>query len=112
MPSKRLDARAAYARLDIRVPPSGPAQPPVRQRWLMVEAWWGEQVIAPRPLALIGWLMTRGPWVALLHIVERSLSYRSLGSDHLRAGSARCCPGRCGAGSTPRRDARRPSVSR
>ena len=82
LPSRRFDTRAPSATLEVRVPREGRTAdgllfshlPLQRQRWKFVESWWGEQVLAPTPLALIGWLMTRGPWVALVHIVARSES--------------------------------------
>jgi hypothetical protein len=38
--------------------------------WLFAEAWWGEQVHGPGVLALLGWLISRGPWIVLVHFWE------------------------------------------
>lgn len=80
LPSRRLDTRTAWASVNLRVPLEQLSDDGApfsglehqRQKWLVTEAWWGEQVLAPAPLTLIGWLMTRGPWVALAHILART----------------------------------------
>ena len=107
LPSKRRDTQPAWARIDLRVPQRRTDAEGIEytdlqnQRWLMTEAWWGEQVIAPAPLTLIGWLMTRGPWVSLLHIMERSRSYRTLTVADLPPWLARRLPEFVKRGFTP-----------
>ena len=43
---------------------------PVTQRWLFVESWWGAQTIAPQLVPFLGWLVTRGSWILLMHLHE------------------------------------------
>ncbi len=42
------------------------------QHWLFAEAWWGSQVATPSLTSFLGWLVTRGPWVILLHFHQRA----------------------------------------
>jgi hypothetical protein len=38
------------------------------QKWLLTESWWSSQVVTPAIREFLGWLVTRGPWVTLLHL--------------------------------------------
>lgn len=40
------------------------------EHWLMAESWWGPQVLPPAIGAFTLWLLTRGPWVLLLHFEQ------------------------------------------
>ncbi len=42
-----------------------------RKRWLLAEDWWGDQVVVPDSREFMTWMLTRGSWVVLLHLVER-----------------------------------------
>ena len=40
------------------------------RRWLLAEDWWGDQVVVPNAREFMTWILTRGSWVVLLHLVE------------------------------------------
>src|SRR5690349_3798451 len=69
LPSRRLSASPAHALIEIRVSQSGHQQ---CQQWVFAESWWGEQVQPPAVFELIGWLFSRAPWIALVHVAERA----------------------------------------
>lgn len=41
-----------------------------RQSWLFAESWWSPQTLTPRVSPFLLWLITRGPWVLLLHLSQ------------------------------------------
>lgn len=45
------------------------------RRWLLAEDWWGDQVVQPDPREFVTWMLTRGSWIVLLHLVERLIDH-------------------------------------
>jgi hypothetical protein len=91
-PTKPLDGSAAFVRGTLRppdLPPDVPAHarasirvrdtaghaPARRQSWLFAESWWSPQTLTPRVSPFLLWLVTRGPWLMLMHLSQ------SLGVD-------------------------------
>jgi hypothetical protein len=79
-PLRRLDRRNAFAEIRVSVPErvttttNGVAHSMIRRRivdWKIVETWWGEQVIEPNAARVIGWMITRAPWVVAQFFYER-----------------------------------------
>jgi hypothetical protein len=71
MPSRRIRRSPAHASIEIKFTPLLNENPRL-QTWLFAETFWGEQVQAPKVLTLLGWLVSRGPWVFLLHLTQRA----------------------------------------
>jgi hypothetical protein len=44
------------------------------QKWLLTESWWSSQVITPGIREFLAWLVTRGPWVVLLHLHQSAFT--------------------------------------
>jgi hypothetical protein len=59
----------AHASATIRRDVAGGAA--VEQTWLFAESWWSPQALAPRVSPFLSWLVTRGPWILLLHLSQR-----------------------------------------
>lgn len=63
------------------------ATEPHRQTWLFAESWWSPQTLTPRISPFLLWLITRGPWVLLLHLSQSlcvdyaSMTRRLTGQD-------------------------------
>jgi hypothetical protein len=84
MPSRRFSSENAYADIRLAIP-LGAMETGARKAkfggrnevlWRMEETWWGEQVIEPKASQVIGWMLTRGPWVIAQFFYER---FRALG---------------------------------
>ncbi len=61
--------------------------------WNVQETWWGEQVIEPKAGDVIGWMMTRAPWIIGQFFYERFANrvFRSIPADAVRfIGYATC----------------------
>ena len=55
------------------------AAPPTEQSWLFAESWWSPQTLTPQVSPFLLWLITRGPWLMLLHLSQAAgLDYREL----------------------------------
>lgn len=39
-------------------------------KWLLAESWWSPQTLTPQVSKFLLWLITRGPWVMLLHLSQ------------------------------------------
>lgn len=39
-------------------------------KWLFAESWWSPQTLTPQVSKFLLWLITRGPWVLLLHLSQ------------------------------------------
>jgi len=72
-PSRRYSADPAHAEVEIRI--TNAQQKQRSQRWLFAEGWWGEQVLAPSVFDLVGWLFSRGVWVAFVWLAERAWQF-------------------------------------
>lgn len=59
----------AHATATIRKEVEG--TPPVDQSWLFAESWWSPQTLPPRVSPFLLWLITRGPWILLMHLSQR-----------------------------------------
>lgn len=71
-PSRRQSTDPPHLIAEVRIKNAQRDERQQRQRWLLAECWWGEQVQTPPVFALLGWLFSRGPWVALAHFAERA----------------------------------------
>jgi hypothetical protein len=85
VPTKDFDGVAAFTSGTLR-PPVLPLDTPAhatavivrrrnqveigRQSWLFAESWWSPQTLAPRVSPFLLWLITRGPWILLLHLSQ------------------------------------------
>jgi hypothetical protein len=70
-PSLRQSTDPPHTVADIRMT-HGKDSEQSRQSWLLAECWWGEQVQPPPVFTLLGWMFSRGPWIALAHFAERA----------------------------------------
>lgn len=53
--------------------------PKTEQSWLFAESWWSPQTLTPRVSPFLLWLITRGPWLMLLHLSQSfGLDYKAL----------------------------------
>jgi hypothetical protein len=78
MPMRRLQPGNASADVKISVPDQiGEAVSRHVLHWNVQETWWGEQVIEPRAGEVIGWMMTRGPWIIGQFFYERFRARRA-----------------------------------
>lgn len=59
----------AHASLRLRVWPTGGGMK-TEQQWLFAEGHWGAQVHEPKLRTFLAWLVTRGPWMVLLHLQQ------------------------------------------
>jgi len=87
VPMKDLDGFAAFSKGTLR-PPDLPLDTPAHaeakihverdgvrpteQSWLFAESWWSPQTLRPRVSPFLLWLITRGPWLMLMHLSQRS----------------------------------------
>lgn len=88
-PTKALQGRATFTRALLRPPDlpidapahafatisyeptSPPSSPLVSKTWLFAEGWWSPQTLEPRVSPFLLWLITRGPWLMLMHLSQR-----------------------------------------
>lgn len=76
----------AHARATIAAKAAG--RPDIEQAWLFAESWWSPQTLTPRVSPFLLWLITRGPWLILMHLSQRfGVDYPALLREIVRSRS-------------------------